>query len=208
MSNLRIKSYFVLNKQNKFVFTLLKAGIRRGKAGFTLVELIVTMTVLLIITTISLAKYPEFNQRVALKKTVQEVALVVRQAQAYGLGVKEYVPGSGIYPGYGVNFDLSEPAKFRLFADLNDNRVYDSESGELIELFEIKDGSKIVRLCQNSGANCSMSILDVVYYRPSPVVYITADGIINLSNADVIFKSPNGRAKTIKIWQSGQISVQ
>lgn len=217
MSNLRTKSFSDLNKAKGFI--PLEAGFRRNPSapfksltltGFTLIELIVTMAVLLVITTISLAGYPEFNQRVALKKTVQEIALVIRQAQAYGLGVKEYEPGSGVYPGYGVKFNLAEPAKFVLFADLNDDKVYSSVIDGLTETFKIKSGDKIVELCGDGGSGlvCGFISIDIVYYRPSPVVDIKANETQNLTNAEIKIKAPNGQEKKITVWQSGQISVQ
>jgi type II secretory pathway pseudopilin PulG len=183
---------------------------KSDKNGFTVVELIVTIGILIVITALILADYPEFSQRMSLKKTSQEIALVVHQAQAYGLGVREFIPGSGVYPGYGIHFDSSSPDSFLLFADLNGNKLYDGDA-EKVELFKIKTGEAIYDLCGNEKNTppgvCSLNTMDIVYFRPAPVVSLRS-GAFTYADAEIKIKSQHAGIKEIIIWLSGQISIE
>jgi len=188
--------------------------------GFTLIELLVTMSILVVITAMMLANYPKFSEALALKRAAQEVALTIRQAQVYGLSVREFGAGSGIFPGYGVHFDMADgPDSFILFADINNNKSYDAGDGcgglatECVQMFKINTGDKISKLCGNSatvspGGCPSLGLLDVVYLRPNPTVTLKGDGLLLVPSASIVLSSLNGDKRTIKVWLSGQIGVE
>ncbi|NOY35892.1 MAG: prepilin-type N-terminal cleavage/methylation domain-containing protein [bacterium] len=187
-------------------------------SGFTLVELLVTMSILVVITSMILANYPKFSGTLALKRTAQEIALTVRQAQVYGLSVREFGAGSGVFPGYGVHFDIvGSPDTFVLFADINKNKSYDAGDGcggastECVQMFKINTGDKISKLCGDEQSfppgDCSLGQLDIVYLRPTPTVTLEGDGS-SFSDADIVVRSPRGEEKKIKVWLSGQIGVE
>ncbi len=187
-------------------------------AGFTLVELLVTVSIMVAITSMILANYPKFSGSLALKRTAQEIALSIRQAQVYGLSVREFGAGSGIFPGYGVHFDISSGSDvFVLFADTNKNDSYDAGSGcggsstECVQKFKISTGDKISKLCggeqSSPPGDCSLSQLDIIYLRPTPTVKLNGDGT-PFSDASIVVRSPSGEEKTIRVWLSGQIRVE
>jgi len=201
-------------------------GFREGRgkraplrgSGFTLVELLVTMSILVVITSMILANYPGFSETLALKRTAQEIALTIRQAQVYGLSVREFGAGSGIFPGYGVHFDIAgSPDTFVLFADANGNKSYDAGDGcgglstECVQMFKISTGDKISKLCGDQQSSppgdCSLSQLDIVYLRPTPTVTLKS-GSSAFSDVNVVVRSPKGEEKTIRVWLSGQIGVE
>jgi len=180
------------------------------RQGFTVIELIVSVAVLLVITTLILAKFPNFNDSVSLKKTVQDVALEIRQAQVYGLGVREFQSGGGLYPGYGVHFDVASPGSFILFADINGDNAY-SGSSEDVESFKIQTGEKVSSICANEktlpSAGCAFSRADIIFWRPNPFVILKADGS-SFSDLEIKLTSPRGQTKKVVILSSGQISVE
>ena len=47
----------------------------------------VAVGIMTLINIMIFASYPEFSQKMALKRTSEEIALIVRQAQAYALGI-------------------------------------------------------------------------------------------------------------------------
>lgn len=188
----------------------LSSVLNRNNRGFTIVELIVTTSILVIVTTLIFANYPKFRENVSLKKTAQEIALAVRRAQTYGLGVREFQQGTGIFPGYGVHFDIVFPDSFVLFADINGNNVYDGVS-ENVESFKIQTGEKLSGLCANAKTSppgtCGFNTINIIFFRPKPLVTIKADGS-GFFDAEIKIVSPRGQIKTIVILSSGQISVE
>ena len=87
------------------------------KSGFTLIELIVSIGIMIIITSVILANYTTFNKRIKLEGATQEIASIIRQAQAYGLSSK--LSPSPVSTAYGVHFDTSYPDSVTIFYDLS-----------------------------------------------------------------------------------------
>lgn len=176
--------------------------------GFTLVELIVAVGVFLVISALILADFPDFFRRLELSRTAQAVALSFREAESAALAVREF--GSGIFPAYGLHFENPPTKSYILFADLNSNRLYDGTS-EQADAFNITGPPLISRICVNTKSfppgNCSISRLDVVYVRPNPDIFITADGIA-FNDAEIIIKLPTGEERKIIIWTTGQLSIE
>ncbi|HDO23639.1 MAG TPA: hypothetical protein ENG99_00250 [bacterium] len=180
------------------------------QGAFSLVELLVTMSIALTITLMLFANYPRFRATLSLKRDAQEVALSVRQAQVYGTSVRKYGGGVGVFPGYGIHFDSSIPDSYILFADVNANNSYDGVS-EAVETLHIGSNDKISNLCGNAKTSppgaCGLSSLDVIFLRPNPTVILVGEGS-NFSDAEVEIKSSSGDQKTVVIWSTGQITVE
>lgn len=140
---------------------------RHGTHGFTMVELLVSLAIMGFFSTITIVNYRQFDERVRLTNFAYEVALVFREAQAYGVAVKEF--GSRFDVSYGVNLGggPSWRTSFRfltLFADLGGsmgNKHYDGvddrlgrclagPTSECVKVFvmpEIPDQYRIRRFC-------------------------------------------------------------
>lgn len=194
--------------------------------GFTLTELMVVVGIMTVINLLIFANYPEFSQRLALKRTSEDVALVVRQAQAYSLGIKIPLGATDDkdYSGFGVRFDKGNKKSLILFADQvgGTDNVYDKSDGcgfsstECFQEYKITTGDVVsdLRACVNETI-CSedTQTLDIFYPRASPKAKITA---INTSKifttdyswAEITIKSPKKKTRIIKVWVSGQVSIK
>ena len=95
-----------------------------AKRGFTLIELIVVMTIATIITTALVVQQSKWSDQLAVNTQAYELALMIRQAQIYSLGVKEYTAGTGdkFNTGYGIHLDKSASNQYIFFADKNINK--------------------------------------------------------------------------------------
>jgi prepilin-type N-terminal cleavage/methylation domain-containing protein len=102
--NIFLKNKIYINNQGE---TLTKKKLNRG---FTLVELLVTITMFVIITGVVLVNSNKFDSTVLLHNFAYDVALTVKQAQSYGVNVRESsvigVSNSSLFNyGYGVYFN-------------------------------------------------------------------------------------------------------
>ncbi|MEK9166542.1 MAG: prepilin-type N-terminal cleavage/methylation domain-containing protein [Patescibacteria group bacterium] len=184
--------------------------------GFTLIELIVTITIFGIIASLALANYPQFSQRAALTKTAQEIAMALRKAQSLSLGVRGVGTGGPLqFPSYGVQFQTASPRQFFIFADLNGNNQHDVASDVVVETFFVESTPSIFMICAGeetlSNPDCSLPAIDIVYSRPQassqfPVVILGAAGAVD---AEIKVRNPSGTAiKTIVVWATGQVAVR
>ncbi len=142
---------------------LKKVSSQVARAGFTLVELMVVVAIFGVLTTVVLYKNSDFNNSFLLTDVAYDVALTIRQAQVYGLNVKnsgkiDIGRGlDGFNNGYGVYFERDSSTGGAtgngavFFADAFTSSVplgsktYDS--GEELSTLVLSRGYKISRFC-------------------------------------------------------------
>jgi prepilin-type N-terminal cleavage/methylation domain-containing protein len=177
--------------------------------GFTLVEIMVVIGIMTIVTSLILANYPGFNDRLSAQRAAEEIASSARQAQAYGLGVKEAGTGSGVFPGYGLYFQSASSDSYIFFADKNGNSEYDSD--EKISDNLLENGVQIFDLCTNQkqtpAGPCGLNNLTVLFLRPQPQVSLKS-GASSYADIEIKIRGSRGTTKTIVIWLSGQVSIE
>lgn len=170
-----------------------------------MIELMVITSIMLLVTSFVLLNYTKMNEDFSLSRVAHEIASAVREAQVYGTSIREF---NSVFPSsYGIHFDVAAPNSFIIFADVNlENNYYDGPSEDL-KTFNIQASSKITRICVNSGANCGVTSIDILYKRPFLFTFIT-DGISTYSDVEIIIQSPKGAEKKVVVRQTGQISVE
>src|SRR6185369_828665 len=102
---------------------------RKQEQGFTLVELLISIAIFTMITSVAVFNHAEFNGSVLLTNLAYEIALSVRQAQVYGTTVKQSSDINTVRfdSGYGVHFNTAAPTTYTLFEDkFPPNHVYDA----------------------------------------------------------------------------------
>lgn len=187
-----------------FRFYFLDLKLSRKARGFTLTELMVVVGIMTIMNLLIFANYPEFSQRLALKRTSEDVALIVRQAQAYSLGIKRPVGATeDNYNGFGVRFDKREANKKSLTI-FTGNGGY----GEDFQEYKINTGDVVYELkaCKTTcNDNDKVDVLDIFYPRATPVATINNG---DYSYAEITIQSPKKKTRIIKVWISGQVSIK
>lgn len=206
-------------------------GTFKGK-GFTLIEVLVSVAIFVIVTSLVLLGQRSFGGSVLLSNLAYDVALSVRQAQVYGVSVKQargVSSGLAFNRSYGIHFHST--GHYTLFTDLDGDGKYDTaaeqDSGclasppeghlpECISLFRLEQGNSITKLCADNdcaGAN-NIDTLDILFHRPDPEPIIHGlNSLVNkpytpYTNASVTVSSPQGTSRSVCISASGQISVK
>jgi prepilin-type N-terminal cleavage/methylation domain-containing protein len=164
--------------------------------GFTLVEVVVTLFIVALMYTIIFINYRQSGQGLALQRSANKLAQDIRRVEQMAMASASnsncpttYRYGSGIY------FKISEPDHYILFADCNDNQVYDDTSDSLIEDINLEKGITINSLSGNP-------YLTITFSPPDPKITISsvAPAWIRLEVA--------GQTKTISINEVGLIETQ
>jgi prepilin-type N-terminal cleavage/methylation domain-containing protein len=184
----------------------------KGNSGFTLVELLVSIGIFTVITSVAVFNHSQFNNSVLLTNLAYEIALSVRQAQFYGITVRQSAATPGAFDsGYGIRFDLGTTmTQYSLYEDrAPHNHVY--ASGELLEAFRIQKGNRISKILvtNSSGSVSTPSIVDISFIRPNPDTYITAGDLATpyYAKAEICVTSPLGLSRLVVVEATGQISV-
>ena len=180
--------------------------------AFSLIELLVAVSIFLIISTVILANHSRFNSSVLLGSLAYDVALSIREAQVFGLSVRQF--GSNFQVGYGVRF--SSPSSYIFFVDTNANKKYDDGVDSIVRTYALSRGHTLLRFCGITAAaieECSdsgtpITNLDIVFFRPDPDAVISSNEPGVYSSGKVIVSSPSGETRTVEIASTGQISVK
>lgn len=153
--------------------------------GFTLLEMLVVLTVVSIMVSISMFHFRKLNQRGAIESSSYDLALFFRQGQAFGISSSDFDPTFGspedVQP-VGINFDHSgsnySPV-VELFRDVNKDNSFTNNQDVLLEKFLIRSGIFIQAICPANSQNCVSddfgNDVTILFQRPEPAPFIFID---------------------------------
>jgi len=203
-----------------------------AQAGFTLIELLVVIAIFGLLTTVIFARQSQFSGSTLLTNVAYQIALTLRQAQVYGLSVREFSSDKFNYP-YGVHFDkasgsntsiiffVDSEAEFPVSSDYDPQMPSAAVSGTCgasgnpcLDLLTITRGNYVYDVCAvpSGGSTCtSADELDVSFVRPDPearIVSITG-GVPTGGNIRgcITLGSTQGAFRYVIVTNTGQISV-
>lgn len=188
-----------------------KGTLRKGNLGFTLIELLVVMGIMVVITSLVLARYSQFNGVVLLRSLAYDVGLSFREAQVFGISGRS--SGGTFAYRYGVYMSRSTPTQYILFGDTNNNSAYDTS--EVITAYSMRPGYGMTEICarRSDGANrCAstgdISSVTVMFKRPEPdaIIRTNVSGE-TYTGVTVTLTSPTGATRSVTVTTTGQISV-
>lgn len=185
------------------------------KRGFGLVELMVSISIVVIVASIILTQHSSFNGAVLLRGQAYEVALDAREVQLSAVSV------SGDAGNYrtvmGLHFDMNPSFndRYHIFRDSNLDGFYDGSTedfgpqGFLDPRFEIRD------IRPSSGA-ISGTELSIIFVRPNfDARFFDSSGnelLVSTVEIDVARRGLSGTGvdvvRTVEITSTGQIAVQ
>ena len=168
--------------------------------GFTLVEMIVVLAIIIVITGIVTFNISTERQNSALLRSAQKLSLDLRRAQSFALSSKTYKT-AGVPCGWGVHFNEAGSTSYTIFADLASaqdcsNRDFKmaSDGSENFEIVNLESGITVNSLSNN--------LSDVVFTPPDPMVNFTP----NQTSVSIVLVNKNGATRAININKTGFIS--
>ncbi|PKM87092.1 hypothetical protein CVU83_03410 [Candidatus Falkowbacteria bacterium HGW-Falkowbacteria-2] len=178
------------------------------KSGYTLLELIVSMSIITLLTGLFLANYHSSNRRTDVIMTAQTMVSDFRYAQANALGLIKYdgeVPAGGW--GIFVTSDPQEYRKYIIFADENDDELYqDTESMTVLggRTIELSPNINIESITVNGVAKAKAVI---TFLPPDPITRIKTDTGTGTVVEIKLKENVNNSTKTVRVNFLGLIEV-
>ncbi len=183
------------------------------RTGFTMVELLVVISITVVIASMSVSAYPQFARNADFENVALDIALTLREAQVFGLGTREADGGgAGAFDvAYGVSFSTSNTSLI-FFIDRNNDGIYNGvASGELFQELALRPNFTFNRLCVEPSCFTPVNTLDITFKRPNPNARVTIDGggtFLLFSEASVQLRSPQGDLRSVRVLPTGQISLE
>ncbi len=148
---------------------------QRTNKGFSLVELLISIAIITLLSTVVVARFTTFDSTVLLKSLAYEIAASIREAQTYSLSVLGVASGSGFKTPYGVSF-IPGTKEYSIFKYAGSNSIPRND----VDATEV----------QKYTITRSMVVSDVCAITASDE-YCSADGITGI---DVSFRRPEFRS--------------
>lgn len=194
---------------------------KEGQRAFSLVELLVALTIMTIVTTVVLARHQSFNGAVLLRNQAYDVAFTIRQAQQLAVSASSGTSDPSLRQSYGVHVDITNNT-YHIFQDVNLNGLYedatDTVVGPVKKLDPRFNFRSALTCCGGGGqAQAVQWSLAVTFVRPNFDAYVRRNtehhrkagphyiniAIAGSNDADL---SPNV-VKRVEILNSGNVSV-
>lgn len=206
-------------------------------SGTTLIELLVVIAIFAVISGITIFNYGKFNSSLTTQNLADDIALTIRRAQGYAIGVRGY--NNTFNSGYGVHFTSNNNSQdlytgsnksFILFADLTAGMNYNynnsgkcgevSQLNECIEMLSILSSDKIESIVlDNQTVVPERGSVDIWFKRPDPEPKFCYredsddQNCLSVDSSSIKIKLSNSRtgegevSRWISIYNNGQISV-
>ena len=183
----------------------------RNNSGFTLIEVVVALTIVAMMAGLMMSNYREGEKINKLVLQSQELSTDIRKVQNNTLGAAKYGTSTP-EGGWGIHIDLGESEKeYKLFANKNydsdddgdpDNFEYDS--GEALpekggQTMELEEGVKI-------ASTTVGDYLDITFIPPDPKT-VFWDGSSTTSDASITLENKSGTTRKVKVNSFGSIEV-
>lgn len=172
--------------------------------GFTLVELLISLAVIIIILAITVPDFNKTRQTFNLSNTARKIALVLREAESNAISIVS-LPDGTHPPGYGVYINTTNPKSVILFPDTDGNKMRNGDDSIYENEYILPDPIKISGL--KKGAS-SYTEFHIVYSRPDPSITVFRDSIdLGEGEFDIELSADSEVEKIISFWTTGQVSI-
>jgi Tfp pilus assembly protein FimT len=204
-------------------------GIVGVKRAFTIVELIVVVGIFTLIMTVALWNQKDLSNSVLITNLAYEVALAVREAQAYGIGVRADTGANttdDFQGGFGIYANLSNTQQLILFNDKNGNQQYDADpvlsETFIVYNFQNQRGNRMTAICAahtplSTHGPCTPTSgtgtqeVNIMFKRPNPEATFYAAGSPPVIKGPVfiVLNTPSGNnCRAVVVETTGQIHIE
>lgn len=189
--------------------------------GFTIIEMLISLAIFISLSTYFIINYNSVNSRITLDMQAHEVALWIREAQAYAMGIRPL--GAIFTPTYGVYFDAdsANSGTFIMYVDRFDSAfnlgVFDKRynprllpcgdpNSECIKQVPLPRKMTISSLVFDGVTPATK--LDISFTRPNVDARIQDTAGTTYNRGDISIASPRGDIRKVVVIDSGQIVVE
>lgn len=201
--------------------------LRHSNRAFTVVELLVTLSIVVLVTGIVMIRYSSFNSSVLLTSQAYLTAFDVREAQSLAVSVRGR--SSEFREEYGLYFDMGSRNSYVLFQDDDANGENDPVRYSVAEAigsaYKVDPRFTIVNLCGTNSAtrtcftddpdtegeivDIAFNNLAISFQRPDFDAQFYSSAKSNIQSIEIIIGNPgNPLTKKVVVYSSGQITVE
>ncbi len=178
--------------------------------GFGLIELLVSISIVMIVLAVVMVKNSSFSSAVVLRNQAYDVALSLRQAQLMAVSGNTAQPGE--VQEYGV-YAVTASTSILIFRDVNNNEIYDA-GDTTAQVVKLDPGFEVRDVVNSTGASLAGTHLSITFTRPDfDATFKISSGVIaGPVNIEVSPVGATGdtvdKVRWVEITSPGQITVK
>jgi Tfp pilus assembly protein FimT len=125
---------------------------RNKLSGFTLFELMVTISMIVLLLTMSSVAFRNTNKRTELIFTAHQVAAMARLAESYAASAKELdnIASQNIW---GLYFDKTDNQKIIMFVDVDNNQLFEPALDKVVRTLTLPRQIIVWKIFEGQGLN-------------------------------------------------------
>lgn len=190
------------------------------RAGFGLVELLVSISIMMAVSAVVFVKQRSFNSAVLLRTQTYQVALAAREVQLNAVSINRVLTGDGAKDDFrslqGLYFDTANSGVYKIYKDADNDGRYDAveefgKQGTLNSDFYVRG----VRANMSSGVVTALDRVSVAFMRPNFDARFFGDiSELNASSVEIDIARRNKTGdtpdivRTLIVTSTGQITVK
>lgn len=187
--------HFAINLSSRTETSANKFVLRQSGAGFTLVELLVVIGVIVSVSGIVLGNWKAGDEELLLQRSAHQLAQDIRGASEMAMSARDF---QGAIPqgGYGIFFRQNNDTYYIIYADTNGNERYNAADG-VVQTADLPPGIYIKNISKNN--------LSINFKPPNPTIRIDGSSEAAVTLA---LRSDPGKTRTIRVNLVGLIEVE
>lgn len=188
--------------------------------GFSLIEIVVSLAIITLVTTLVMVRFGSFNSSIILKNQAFELALDTREAQVFSVSVRG--SQNEFREEYGIYVDVDQPSHYIFWLDDSSNNggvepvlpaFNASPNDETIRVRTLDPRFSIVEICINTDSNCDVEEVHISFARPNfdaKIRAVTDSGTSAAQDVRITLAANNDLTftRSVVVTQSGQITVE
>lgn len=186
---------------------------RRNSTGFTMVEIVVMMAIIVTISGMVLVSFGGLHEGAAVNRSARELGLAIRKIQNVSLSITHVDTLAGPQIPRAVGMRLTQGAfGYTLFLDQDLNKKYDPGSNppdaKLTDGDQLFDGHATISSLKVDGAPAG--VVYVIFATPyADMVISDQNGALLGDTLEMTLTGPSGQIrKKVTVRTSGQVSIQ
>lgn len=180
---------------------MLKQNKQKLNKGFTIIELLVTMTMIAIVSATVFAARGNMENKLALQRASYKLNQSFREVAEMAMGSVEGSCGAKDICGFGLYFGVSD---YTFFIDCSNNcdTSNHKKDGQDVDLRQVSLDDKI------QISNTSSPNLSILFSPPDPIVYIDGNEWRSTGSDAVITLELNSETRNVTINSAGKITIE
>jgi len=178
--------------------------------GFTLVEMMVVVSITVIFSAMVLGNSGVGKEGLAIERAGQKLQQDLREVQEMAMS-GSFVSGAN---AVGVYFNEAAPTTYIIYNNTNANYYYEAGTDSILKTITIETGIKICDTLSNSGIidNDNGTItypatISVSFAPPEPVTRIQNDNTLHNVSIVLCVTNDNTKTRTVNINNVGRIDI-